>query len=81
MQHGFGPYGIVSPGEVFATLAVLCLALAAVTWMAYLTRRRVQEGAIGLPTAERVRSVPKGLHADEKSAPGGTLEAGVRASG
>jgi hypothetical protein len=38
MEHGLGPYGIISIGEVAATLTVLTMALCAMLWMAYRNR-------------------------------------------
>lgn len=42
MNKGFGPYGVISTGEIIATLVVLTLALTAFVWMAYRTRRSAQ---------------------------------------
>lgn len=39
MQNGFGPYGIITSGEVFATLILLCGVITAMLIMAYRTRR------------------------------------------
>jgi hypothetical protein len=39
MNNGFGPYGVVSAGEILGTLVILIAALLAGTWMAYRTRR------------------------------------------
>ncbi len=41
MSHGFGPYNIISAGEIVATVTVFTLAVAAFVWMAYKTRRNV----------------------------------------
>jgi hypothetical protein len=39
MEHGFGPYGIITNGEVFGTLIVAVAAICAMLVMAYRTRR------------------------------------------
>lgn len=41
MGNGFGPYGVISAGEIGGTLVVVALAFAWFGWMAYRTRRRV----------------------------------------
>jgi len=38
MTKGFGPYGIITNGEVFITLVVAAAALCAMLYMAYRTR-------------------------------------------
>jgi hypothetical protein len=39
MANGFGPYNIISSGEIVATAAVLLFAVVAFVWMAYRTSR------------------------------------------
>jgi uncharacterized protein (TIGR03382 family) len=39
MNTGFGPYGVVSAGEIFGTLVILAVALLALAWMGQRTRR------------------------------------------
>lgn len=39
MEHGYGPHGIISGGEIAGTLVVIAVALVAFIWMAYRTRR------------------------------------------
>jgi len=38
MPHGFGPYGVVTAGELFGSLGILGLALVAMAVMGYRTR-------------------------------------------
>jgi hypothetical protein len=38
MPHGFGPHGVVTPGELAGSLIILALSLTAFAVMAYRTR-------------------------------------------